>query len=230
MAVTYDSLSGAATGFGSSNTFPHTCSGTDRMLLAWVYGDRGDASSYGVSAMSYAGVALTQVGTWGDGIRWGECWRLVAPATGANNVVAAYNNGGGVCKQFVRCTSWNGVDQTTPLGDLASATADSVGPATVNVTSPGDLIVDCAAIATITLTLSMGADQTLIENTTSTGGSLGAVAMSTELANSDPGTVTMSWTLSARDYWLIGAVPIKASGGGVAGVPKTTKLALLGVG
>jgi hypothetical protein len=76
VAIAFD----AVVPHGGSSTWSHTCSGSNRILFVLTRG--------AVTAVTYAGVALTQIGSLtitpvGDPLK---VWRLYAPATGANTV------------------------------------------------------------------------------------------------------------------------------------------------
>src|SRR3972149_5162046 len=121
---------------------PHTCTGANRGLEGAgairqsVSGQTGGGISYNggglalggagadairqsvsgqtVSGISYNGVALTLVdaATIAGELR-AELWRLIAPATGAHNIVVTLDN---TAKFVVHGCSYTGGNQTTPHG------------------------------------------------------------------------------------------------------------------
>lgn len=214
MALAFDAASGAKTDTASSLTFSHTCSGSDRLLIVTT-GALGFPPVAAPTGVTYNGVAMTQIWTedylevFALEIR-SEAWYLVAPATGANNVVATWALGAEHCASSV---SFTGSDQSSPLGTPATAQGASA-PATVDAgSSAGDIVIDGARIGQPTITV--GAGQTSRNeqeniNFSSAGGS------STEPGG---GTITMSWTMGAGGYgdkWAMGAVavkPVAAAGG-----------------
>ena len=160
-----------------------------------------------VSTITYNGDSLTVVGTQneGDDSRV-EIWRLIAPDTGTHDVVITFS-------RWIRRSSMAGVmtftnvHQMTPLGTFASNNANSVGPATVNVTSAtNELVFDTVTCETCG-PISVGGGQTQRWNIDSNWG--GPRTYSAGSTEPGAGTVTMSWTLSSLDFWAIGAVPIK---------------------
>lgn len=226
MAIAYDATSGVARGWVTSDSFSHTCTGANRLLLVWVYFDRGNGS-YTTSALTYAGVTLTLVDTLNDGTHYAELWRLIAPTEGANTLAATYNNVGPTAKVVIRALSYTGVDQTTPLGALASASGYTT-TATVNVSSASaELVSDMGVCMSAGATLVVGADQTSRYELDTGESGIAAFGFSDEAGAS---SVTMSWSGWVTDYWMIGAVPIKPTGAAAGGVPKTTKQTLMGVG
>jgi hypothetical protein len=226
MAIAFDATSGLTPGWATSSTFAHTCSGSDRLLLFWVFFDRG-AGTYNVSSAAYAGVAMTQIGTVTDSARHVELWALAGPASGTNNVVATYNNTGPTAKLIIRAVSYNGVDGTTPYGTFASATGFTTS-ATVNVASAtGEMVADFCGVQSGGASITVGSGQTSRYEIDGGASGVGAVGWSDEPG---AGTVTMSWSGWITDNWLIGAIPLKPVGVAAGGVPKTTKQTLLGVG
>jgi hypothetical protein len=88
MAIAVDAVTAtASTASILTKTFAHTCSGSDRLLLVVAGCTTATAD---ISGVTYNGVAMTQVGVdqtdSGGGGRM-TVWALIAPATGANNVV-----------------------------------------------------------------------------------------------------------------------------------------------
>lgn len=210
MAITFDAVSTTNTGAsGTALTWAHTCSGTNLCLIVAI-GSNG-ATATGVT---YAGVAMTQLGvdfesTTGYRV---SLWRLVGPAVGANNIVAAF-----AATQAVECKalSFTGVDQSTPNGTFASNKSAGSALATVNVTSSAtELVVDALVWNHFSgpATESAGAQQT---ERGSAAGTFTRCAMSTEAGSA---TVTMSWGLSGATNWAQGAVPLKAAAVAAGGI------------
>jgi hypothetical protein len=101
-----------------------------------------------VSGITYNGIPLTQKGYWPVQPRV-EIWYLVAPPTGAHDVVITFSAN---LKQGAKAgvMTFTGVNQSTPLGTFAHASGTTTGPATVNVTSAtNELVFDtlgCQAV------------------------------------------------------------------------------------
>jgi hypothetical protein len=166
-----------------------------------------------VSNVTYNGVGLTPVGsaTQGIGSRV-EIWSLIAPATGTHDVVVTFSaNLEETAK--VGVMTFTGVHQTTPLGTFVGANGNSLGPATVDVSSAtNELVFDtvgCSLVTNGCTSLTVGAGQTqrwLEQTPDGAPGYRGG-------GSTEPGaaTVTMSWTIggTASSPWAIGAVPIK---------------------
>lgn len=106
MAIAYDASAGSSTGSASSLTYSHTCSGSDRILFVFVC--RGNTQT--ISSVTYNSVAMTFIA---ESIVAGSqpvaVYYLVAPATGANNVVITLS---GATFIFSSSSSYTGAKQT----------------------------------------------------------------------------------------------------------------------
>jgi uncharacterized repeat protein (TIGR01451 family) len=221
--IAFDSSSSANTGTGTaaSLTWSHAvgASGTNRILIVGV--SIRNNSSQTVSSVSYGGAGLTLIGQTTNGTNARvEIWRLIAPATGTNNVVVTLS---GAARFVGGASSFTGVSQTAALalGSYFTASGNSPTP-TVNVTgvAQGQLVIDTIANANLATGSSLpcvGAGQTQrwsnrTSNTTAGNNTPGAG--STAPGPVGAGTVTMSWRLegcsgSTNRQWAIGAVALK---------------------
>jgi hypothetical protein len=133
VAVAFDAISTNITGWGGGtvDALSHTCSGSNRLLLVWVF---FEGSSGSVTGITYNGVALTSVSSVTEGTmeRKAELWRLIAPATGANDIEVSYS--GSPNNIGVIGLSFTGVDQTTPLnpGGTSGTAGSTVTAGTIN--------------------------------------------------------------------------------------------------
>jgi hypothetical protein len=193
----------------------HTATGTNRGVFAgvsWSNALAGDGST----SMTYAGNAMTEM--WdllhstAAGVQ-NAGYRLAGDAnipTGAQTVTSDLVSAEPT-RVFLGVISMQGVDGTTPVGTAATAEG-TAGPATVTVGSvtATDMVVDNLGVVQAGGMPTVGAGQTLqwdeehVGNAQFAGGS-------TQLG-SDGGV--MSWTMSAEDFWLIGAVAFKAAASG----------------
>lgn len=110
MAIAFDATTTGGATTGTSLTYSHT-TGTDnnRILFVAVRGGGGEGDR--VSGVTYAGQSLTKIGTAtepGDLIVV-TLWYLVAPATGANNVVVSLSSSGFVASD---CATYSGAAQS----------------------------------------------------------------------------------------------------------------------
>lgn len=209
---TFDNGTSTFDGGGTVNsmTVSHTASGSNRLVLIDVHHFNGT-----ISGVTYGGVACTLVtsveNTSNSALRLAR-YRLIAPATGAQNAIASFTGDPAVIGALL-VHSYTDCDQTTPLGTSASAEGDSAGPATVNVSSAsGELVAD--ALFVFNPSITAGAGQTVndadleFENW---GGNDFSSGSSTEAG---AGTVTMSWTFGASGVWNIIGSPLKPPSGG----------------
>lgn len=212
MAIAFDAAATGGAASASSVTFSHTCTGSDLLLLVGVHLYNVNGAT--ISSVTYNGIALTLVDSAANSNRRVSLYRLVAPATGANDVVITLSgtefevNGGSM--------SFTGVDQTTPLGTAVAANGNSTTP-TVDVSAATNDVVAAVLAIEHSGTLSVGAGQTSRYSAVG-GGGWNKYAGSTE-----PGatTTTMSWSDTVGGAWGIVGVPIKpkaAAGGGIVPV------------
>lgn len=130
MAIAIDSSSEGVIGGASSLTFSHTTSGSDRVLVVGV--SVGAAMS--VSTVTYNGVGMTQANTQNMGgavFTNTYLYYLVAPATGANNVVISTSGAGFIWGYGL---SFTGVDQTNPIAPTGGNTTLQAGGTTLTST------------------------------------------------------------------------------------------------
>jgi hypothetical protein len=137
MAIAVDNTSSGYTAGGNTSlTYAHTCAGSDRVLIvvAWA----GLNTSTPVFTATYNGVSMTQLFD-GTATNWRyRVFYLVAPATGANNVVVSCSSGNGYI--YSCSASYTDVDQTTPIDatdthatfSSATSTSDSITTVTNN--------------------------------------------------------------------------------------------------
>lgn len=88
MAIAFDAASdGGAALPGTSLSWSHTCTGSDRLLRVGTRGSSGGSDV--ITGVTYNGVALTKIGSSykGSGDRWIAIWELANPASGSNTIV-----------------------------------------------------------------------------------------------------------------------------------------------
>jgi hypothetical protein len=191
--ITLDNSSNSGTNNGSSLTWSHTNTAGDFMVVSVTTKDKP------LTSVTYNGTALTQAGVKVRNSMRVALYYMVAPATGAHNVVVTVS--GGNTEIDAGAETYIGVDQASPVSGYVDASGQS-STATVNVTSAtGDLVVDAAG--PIQTTISVGAGQTQRHNRVGTNNANGS---STEAG---AGTVTMSWTLASSKDWCICALSMK---------------------
>jgi prepilin-type N-terminal cleavage/methylation domain-containing protein len=205
--------SGTADGTDGITILNYTVSGSNRLMLVGV--SINNDSNETVTSVTYNGTDLTKVDdiTNSDDARV-EIWSLVAPDTGEHNVVITFS--AALEQEAVAgVVTFNGVDQTTPLGTFASAQADDSTPATVSIPSDlGELVFGVVSAEYDAVTASSGQTEHWNTGFSSTYGAGGTAA------GASP-SVTMSWDLDVDatpdNHWAIGGVSIKPSTGSGGG-------------
>lgn len=206
--ILYDASSQCTPGAGTTFTWSHTTSGTNR-LLAVGMAIRSNASQT-VSSADYANVPLTfiRADTNGQSVR-SELWYLVTPASGTNTVRVNLTTS---AKAACGAISLTGVHQSSPLEASNGATGSSTTPS-VTVTTVADdaWVIDAVAFRSAgngQPTGTPGAGQTERWSGYTEGGGTGPNIRgkgSTEGPQTPPGGVVMDWSLSASVDWAISA-------------------------
>lgn len=186
----FDAITSSAFGGGTTLTFAHTTSGTNRLLRVYVYD--GNAN---VTGVTYNGVAMTLInsftmlgGAAGQIIR---AFELIAPATGANNVVVT---GSAAMSCYASAASYTSVNQTgqpdgSNTGGAASATSQ-----TTSITTVAD---NCWLLGYAYSNNAVTAGT----NTTLRGGSIaGLQVFDTNGAQTPPGVKSVQTTQTPADF------------------------------
>jgi methionine-rich copper-binding protein CopC len=200
----------------TSSTFSHTVAvGDDRLLLV-VTSTRGDDS---VSTVTYGGSGLTLAQATGSGGSTGqrvEVWYMVAPATGANDVVVTYS--GSVNPDVISAMSYTGVDQTNPIGATNGAFGVSTGPSVSLTSTVADALIVGGVSSrggdTDPYTPGTGTTERY-DTATGTHNSSDDGATGGEESAATTGSYTFDFTQSVSDDWAIVAVEVKPTAGDV---------------
>lgn len=207
LAIDATSNSGDLTSV-SSATWSHTCTGSNLILIVGANsrGVKSDTNTT-VTGVTYNGVALTKIradqidgSSAPDTFRGrSELWYLIAPATGAHNVVVTLT--GTVTATGCGAVSFTGAIQGAGAIDAHNgATANTDTTPSVNVTVVAS---NCYLIDTIysrSDTLAKDASQTTIMAIASNGG--GDDSAMTYKVSPGTGAQTMAWTSGAEDSAL----------------------------
>lgn len=132
MDVLFDSGSAGFTTSTTTHTEPHTCTGSDLVLLVHVL-----STSSGTTGVTYDSVAMTQQGseyTFNNGYK-ASLWYLIAPSTGANNVVATVSSSSNV---FVNVVSYKNANQASFPDNFTTGNAFSVDQLDTDLTPVAD--------------------------------------------------------------------------------------------
>lgn len=188
----------------ASVTFSHSCSGSNRILFVGVYVlQAGGAPA--VNSVTYGGANLTLMDRIVNGNHGSELWYLVAPATGANDVVVTM--GVSTLRIWPVAVSFTGAHQGAPeASNAASGTATAASVAVTTLTA-NSWVVDILANGHAAASPTIGVGQT--PRAASLEGAVQRGLSSTEGPVSPAGPVTMSWTLSGSAPWVIVAAAFK---------------------
>ena len=131
MAIAFDvANAGGETNPGTTLTWSHTCSGDNRMLFVLARGGNGEGDK--ITGVTYAAVAMTKIDSATKPTENSvlSLWYLIAPATGANNVVITLASG------FMTSvsSSYKNVKQSSQPDNSATNTAASGTSLTISLT------------------------------------------------------------------------------------------------
>lgn len=130
MAIAHDNSTSASQASGTSLTFSHTVSGSNRILFVSAY---GGADGTDITGMTYNGVAMTFIAKakYAANNSYMHTYYLIAPATGANNVVVSYNIN---ARMGAIASSYTGVKQTGQPDAFNKTEQGNATSITTNVT------------------------------------------------------------------------------------------------
>ena len=146
LAVAFTSVSsGDLSSAVTTYNFSHNVnSGTDRLLLVELV----IANGVNATAVDFNGTALTfhSAQNSPSGHVRVELWSLVAPTevSGTVNITLA-----SAATLIAGATSYSGVDQATPLGNVSTTSGNSTTPSATVVTSTGDMVVDIVGATSV---------------------------------------------------------------------------------
>jgi hypothetical protein len=188
-----------------------TTAGSNRCAIlhaGWWHGDTA------ISSITYGGSAMTLVvgQTHAASGNRATLYRFLNPPTTGTTVTITW---GGDVFGSVACSSYNNVDQTTPVSNTAAANSNSVSCTSAN----GEMVVDCNKQWT---TPTVGAGQTQIHNQGPSGDDC---ASSRELSTGS--SVTMSW--GGNDNSVIVAASLKEASAGQNHAVSTASFSFTGV-
>lgn len=157
MAIAFDAATNGGNTPASLLTFAHTCSGLDRILFIPV--GMGSAGGDVVTGVTYAGAAMTLVDKLNvDGAgTFLYLFVLMAPASGANNVVVSQSS---AVSMYGLASSYTGASQTgQPSGSVGKPTTTGTTLAG-STTTVGDNSWPVLAGQLFSGVISAGADTT----------------------------------------------------------------------
>lgn len=222
MAIAYDFSSTGNANPGTSVTVAHTCTGSDLLLLVGILtNDTTDK----VTGVTYNGVAMTRLAAYQAVTTnfFGFTYYLLAPATGANNIVASRSDSG-----LIGCmgASYTGVSQSGFPDSNASGT-DAAGNFSATTTV---VAANCWLWANVRSNnnvsgITAGASTTIRQNVF---GSAGVMADSNAIVGTGAQSLNFVVDNGGETYWhVVSFAPAAAAGGAVR---DARFLTLLGVG
>jgi hypothetical protein len=167
----------------------------------------GTAACGSATGVTYNGTSLTFAGASTNGTVRSELWYLVAPPSGAHNVVVTAPNANAVTATSM---SFTGVNQATPLGSPVSAIGTSTTPSVSTTSAVGEPLFDVVGAVGTTAPVTTGATQTVRQTNTTATGLDHVVVGSSTAPGAGATSISMSWTIPSADWAQI-AVPVKAS-------------------
>lgn len=229
-AVAYDNATdGAPFTSAGSKTYSHTVGTlTHGILYVGVnFYTNGTVITIGAAGVTYNGVAMTRVAQSArspDDDR-AELWRMVAPPSGAHNVVITFSGGatdgesGAISLQFA--------DQTTPerAGSVTTAVSSGLSSTTATISVPnaqaGDAAIDACTwdLASTAGTMVAHSPRTQRWNSGGIGNEGGAGSSMLGPANPQ----TLDWTFAAGRAWAMAGLIVANDGGGGGFTPVTRR-------
>lgn len=214
MAIAFNAASGVHNTVNQiSQTFSHTCAGTDRYLLVWVITDNSTAASG--STVTYNGVSMTALGIANRPAIYIRLFGMVNPPAGTYNVVATL----GVSRFWlgVGATSWTGVHQASPLGTVATANGTTTSLSVTASSATSEVVAGGFGYLSSsgpTATIGGGQTQRHIDQYEIGGTYAGLMASSIDGASS----VSLTYSLSSTPAygWAGVAVPLKPAASGTS--------------
>jgi len=206
-AITFDAVTnGNFSSNVSSITFSHTAAAGSNMVLV-VFSTQINANP---SSATYNAVSMINQITTSDNDLAG--YYLIAPATGANNVVISYSGAGTFCAGW-NAISYSGVDQDDPINLSTSqvATAGTSIFTTISPTTTDKTLIDTFFGEVNSLGLAATSTERLKFND-ATDVCLGGTA---EKITSAAGDYTMGWTWTssiARNHIILALEPAVTGG------------------
>ncbi len=202
-SVTFDAAATGDSLSGSSITYALTVAAqTDRYLGVSAIGQ--------VTGITYAGVALTQrllQLTGGVANRQVEYWDLIAPATGANNVVVTFSSALAGANAATAQASY-GVDQSSPRSATNTSSGSNQSPALTVTAASGELVLTTTLWRTGGGTNTTDATWTVDSNTT---GTISRMASAHKAGGAPSVTRTDALSSAVNADWAMVGVSVKAA-------------------
>lgn len=191
MAVAFDLATTNDPGNSASESYSHTCTGSERFIAVVITMDNNTTTG---TAVTYGGFPLHLARRRADAsLSSVEIWVLANPPSGSNTVAITLS---GSVNHGSTALSLTGVHQTRPIG----TTTDSIGNATTQTTTIGTRVDNSWVIAGLNFNNTGGTPSVTGTNQTQRSNFVAAFALvhatSTQTATSAAG-YTSSWSTGA---------------------------------
>lgn len=225
MAVAFDAVGPSSAGqslaitvSSSSTSWSHTCTGSNRILIVGIAIGAGLNDGTTALACTYNSVSMTSLGlvhnNAPDHIGFVQMFGLIAPATGANTVLATWTGADTNSGSFnAGSLSFTGCDQVTGWGTAQTASGQSHTSSVAVTAATGDMVTSIAGAGSAF----SSSNQTVRWMANLSGASGGGNGIGDTAAGA--ASVTMSQNVSSLDDWGIVAVQIKQAAGAAASIP-----------
>lgn len=205
-AIAFDAASSGDGGIATTNTYSHTCTGSNLTLTTHAMGVQSPIPTI---TATYNAVSMTQSATVTDASTSSRVsiFTLASPSTGANNVVtttsaSARNYGGSI--------SMTGTD-SSPAGASNSGTGSSTTPSIAVTTGTANSWVVNAVLLNGTIATlapsATGTNQTSRFQVDHVAG--GTSAVGSTQTTTTTGSYTSSWSLGSSVLWVSVVLEIK---------------------
>jgi hypothetical protein len=132
MAIAYDTSSKGTDTTSTGQSWSHTCTGSDRLLVVGV--SHTAATDGTLTGITYNGAAMTKAASIrrSDNVCWTQLWYLVGPASGSNTIQITLS---GSTRHSATASSYTGVKQTGQPDASTSTNASGDQVCTVSTTA-----------------------------------------------------------------------------------------------
>ena len=222
MSIAFDAATDGGFVSGTSRTFTHTCTGSNRLLFVQVL---INTNSDLITGVTYAGTPMTLVTTHAPNVnRRIYLYRLVAPATGANNVVISASSSTAIGGN---AASYTGVAQSGTIIDVFTSLNDTTSPIDTTLTTTIDNVW-CILLTTMDTTTAFSASTNATLRVSNSGYVDGRI-FDSNAAVTPAGSFTMTvtnGTMTTAGTIMAAFAPVGGGGGGAT----PSRLMMMGVG
>ena len=208
MAIAYDNSLSDTIGTGESYSQAFTVgSGSNRYLLAFLWGYAGSDAACDYASVQYNSVSMTLVGTIGTNRYGNYCkcsvYRLTAPSSGSNNFTCQAN--GSLYNGGVHLLALDGVSQSAPEATNTnfnnSSSLTSFSSSVTTLTNNAWVIDGLLQVGGTASTLAANSGQTARSSPLAVTGTVGA-GLSTEIQPT-AGSETQGWSWTGSSNMVI---------------------------